>query len=172
MAALEGVASVLTGNIGFMGESFHNAEDALSFGAKRLAMNSEKPRSLKLRKAAATILAFGGIATFGGAAYHSFENKNENGSDIAIAIAAAAALVNTRVAFKAHSAENDGDKDEIVEGAHLDSKLHAAADAGTGWLYTGGLLLERYVPGTANYVVMFNGVVLLATAGTIFRRAN
>ncbi len=169
LAMGEATAAALTGNIGFIGEAFHNSADTISFFAKRRAMDAEKARSLRLRKVAAWVLASGSLAAFGGAAYHAVESKNEDASDAAIAVAIVAAAANSRVAFKAHSANHE-DSDEAVGHAHDDSKLHAITDAATGWIYAGSLAAERFVPGTADYAIMLNGAIATSAAGMMLGR--
>lgn len=171
LAAGELAAAAFTGNIGFIGEAFHNAADSISFFAKRRAMDAEKTKSRKLRKLAAGIFAFGGALAFTGAAMNQASNHNENASDIAVGIAFAAASVNTLIARKAHAA-NDHHHNEVLHEAHADSKLHAITDAGTGWLYVGGLIAEHHIPGAANYTVMINGAVATSAAAVMLRRVR
>jgi Co/Zn/Cd efflux system component len=176
MSAVQlGVAAV-TGNVGFAGESAHNAADAASFNAKRQALDCNPARARRLRKFAATILAVGGMVGIGGGGYKAVSGETENAGNLALGIAVAGATINTAVARRTHRAHHDHGPSENTSGqvydAHDDSKLHAVSDAGTGWLYVGGLLLERHVPGGANWLVMLNGSVSAAAATVTFRRIN
>jgi hypothetical protein len=176
MSAIQlGVATV-TGNVGFAGESAHNAADTVSFNAKRQALDCHPSRAKRLRKFAATILAIGGMVGIGGGGYKAVTSDTENAGNLAVGIAVAGATINTAIARRTHQAHHDHSTVESTSGqvhdAHDDSKLHALSDAGTGWLYVGGLLLERHVPGGANWLVMLNGSVSAAAATVTFRRIN
>src|SRR5579862_7573716 len=166
LAIGEAAAAAYFLNIGFLSETFHNAADSLSFLAKRRAMDTEKSKSINFRKIGAGIFIFGSLAGIGGAAARLVENGNEDASAAAIIVATAAAAANTRVAFRAHSAEHL-DHDHIVEGAHGDSKTHAMADAVTGWAYVGGLAAEHVFPIAGDITVMGMGAFSVGAAGII-----
>lgn len=193
MATMQVGASVLTGNLGFVGESLHNVGDGASFWAKRTAMNAEPKKSLRMRRIGASIFALGGVSGLSAAAYEFTSRYEESTSAIALGIAVACAGLNTYVAKRTHKAAKNEKTGEVVhlcdhdhhdhehEHAHaeekaasfikraalLDTKLHAFNDAGTGWLYVAGLALQKYgVHDAATYAVAANGV--LATAGASF----
>ncbi len=170
-AAQIGLASY-NGNVGFVGEAFHNASDAVSYGFKASSIESQaqsKQRALKLRRIAATVLAIGGIAGVGGGAYSAATGKNEDAGNLALAAAVAGATINSRIARKVHGAERSNtDNQEIT--AHDDGIFHSLMDMGTGWIYVGGLALERKIPGAANVAVMTNGVIMSGGAGLMLKR--
>lgn len=174
MAAGQMVAGLATGNLGFIGESAHNAADAASFDAKRRAMDCHPLRARRLRRLAATVLATGGIVGVGGGAYHMATGENEDARTGALVVAVAGATINTFIARRTHGASHGHDHDSHAHhhGAHEDSKLHAMTDAGTGWLYVGGLMLEHKIPGAANVAVMSNGAVSSLSAYVTFKRIN
>lgn len=169
MAAGQITASAATGNLGFAAEAVHNTADAVSFDAKRRAMNSPL-QARRLRKIAATILTVGGLGAISGGAYHAVLNENENAEPIALGIAVAGASINTIIARRAHNAvDHNGNHCHEAHGAHSDSKLHAITDAATGWLYVGGLALETRHPGTANYAVILNGMISTSAGLATFK---
>lgn len=187
MATMQVGASVLTGNLGFVGESLHNVGDGASFWAKRTAMNAEPKKSLRMRRIGASIFALGGVSGLSAAAYEFSSRYEESTSTLAVGIAIACAGLNTYVARRTHKAAKNEETGEVVhlcdhdhhdhdhgedlsvhkKAALLDTKLHAFNDAGTGWLYVAGLALQKYgVNDAATYAVAVNGA--LATAGASF----
>lgn len=162
MAVGQFITSAATGNIGFAVEAAHNTSDAVSFDAKRRAMGSPR-KARRLRRFAATILTVGGVAGVGGGVYQATHDKLEDSGNIALGIAVAGATINTMIAKRTHRAHNH---QHGPCGAHEDTKLHAVTDAGTGWLYVGGLALEQKYPGIANYAVALNGFIV-ASAGAM-----
>lgn len=199
MAAMQIGASALTGNLGFVGESLHNAGDSVSFWAKRSAMNTDPEKSLKRRRIAAYIFGMGGVAGLSAAAYEFTSRYEESTSTAAMSIAVACAALNTYVARRTHRAVKDETTGELVHmcdhdhthdehddehhhhhekemssqktAALLDAKIHAFNDAGTGWLYVFGLLGQKYgVHDAATWAVAVNGAI--ATTGATFTLAR
>lgn len=195
MATMQIGASALTGNLGFVGESLHNAGDSASFWAKRSAMNVDQEKSLKRRRIAAYIFGLGGVAGLSAAAYEFTSKYEESTSTAAMSIAIACAALNTYVARRTHRAVKDETTGEVVhmcdhdhshgehDGDHhhhhehekssqktaalLDAKIHAFNDAGTGWLYVFGLLGQKYgIHDAATWAVAANGAI--ATTGATF----
>ncbi len=174
MASMQIGASLLTGNLGFVGESLHNAGDSASFWAKRSAMNANPEKSLKRRRIAAYIFGLGGVAGLSAAAYEFTSRYEESTSTLAMSIAVSCAALNTYVAKRTHKAVKNEETGEVVHmcdhdhshdehehhhdhdhshshvhseqktAALADAKLHAFNDAGTGWLYVAGLLAQKY----------------------------
>lgn len=183
MGAIQVVAAIGTGNLGFVGESLHNIGDSASFWAKRSAMDAPPEIALRRRRLAASLFALGGASGIAAASYEFASRYQETTSTLAISIATACAGLNTYIARRTHSAvkndqtgetvplcghsHDDGAQSEQKQAAMLDTKLHALNDAGTGWLYVAGLGLQRYgVHDAATYAVAVNGVI--ATAGATF----
>lgn len=174
MAVMQVGASIATGNLGFVGESLHNAGDSVSFWAKRSAMNADPEKSLKRRRIAAYIFGMGGVAGLSAAAYEFTSRYEESTSTLAMSIAVSCAALNTYVAKRTHKAVKNEETGEVVHmcdhdhshdehehhhnhdhdhnhghseqktAALADAKLHAFNDAGTGWLYVAGLFAQKY----------------------------
>lgn len=167
MSAAQFVAAGAFGNIGFATEALHNAADSFSFEAKRRALTSNRKKALRLRKAAVGVLFVGGGLGLVGGAKQALNGESEDSSKEAVAVAVGGAVLNTYIAKKTHKAEHDhhSHNDACASGAHEDSKLHALTDAGTGCLYSAGLIAEAKYPGAANIAVMVNGGISLTAAG-------
>lgn len=201
MATMQVGASVLTGNLGFVGESLHNVGDGASFWAKRTAMNAEPKKSLRMRRIGASIFALGGVSGLSAAAYEFTSRYEESTSAIALGIAVACAGLNTYVAKRTHKAAKNEKTGEVVhlcdhddhdhehDHAHahaeekaasfikraalFDTKLHAFNDAGTGWLYVAGLALQKYgVHDAATWAVGLNGLATTCGAGFTLNRVR
>jgi hypothetical protein len=169
MAAGQFITSALTGNLGFATEALHNTSDAVSFEAKRRAMENSPRRSRNLRRSAAIILACGGLGALGGGAYQAAVGEHENAEIPAIGIAFAGAAINTYIARRTHNAHALHDDQAHCSGAHEDSKLHAVTDAATGWIYLGGLVAEHKVPGAANIAITVNGLITTSAGAMTIR---
>lgn len=192
MATMQVGASVLTGNLGFVGESLHNVGDGASFWAKRTAMNAEPRKSLRMRRIGASIFALGGVSGISAAAYEFTSRYEESTSTLAMGIAIACAGLNTYVAKRTHKAAKNEETGEVVhlcdhdhhhthdheedvssqkKAALFDTKLHAFNDAGTGWLYVAGLVLQKYgVHDAATWAVGLNGIAATSGAGFTLNR--
>lgn len=169
------IFGVFSGNYGFLTEAGHQAADAASWYAKANAMNKHTtpPRARRLRKFAATVLLVGGgLGIFGGLK-HIHDSTTEDSTWLEITGAAVGAAVNTAVARKTHGAESDGEhKHQHGAGAEIDAVVHVVTDMGTGWLYTAGLIGERYVPGIANYALVANGLLIGGAGAHTWARIN
>lgn len=197
MATMQIGASIATGNLGFVGESLHNAGDSASFWAKRSAMNTNHEKSLKRRRIAAYIFGLGGVAGLSAAAYEFTSRYEESTSTAAMSIAVACAALNTYVAKRTHKAVKDEVTGEVVNmcdhdhshdehehhhdkghseqkaAALADAKLHAFNDAGTGWLYVAGLFAQKYgVHDAATWAVAVNGAIATTGAGLTISRVQ
>lgn len=201
MATMQVGASVLTGNLGFVGESLHNVGDGASFWAKRTAMNAEPKKSLRMRRIGASIFALGGVSGISAAAYEFTSRYEESTSTLALGIAVACAGLNTYVAKRTHKAAKNEETGEVVhlcdhdhhdhthdheesvsvqkeadfqkKAALFDTKLHAFNDAGTGWLYVAGLALQKYgVHDAATFAVGLNGIAATSGAGFTLNRVR
>lgn len=195
MAVAQIGATLLTGNVGFIGEAAHNAGDAISFEAKARAMeNGDKDRvkSLRLRFGAASIFAAGGAAGLSAGTYELLTKHAENASTTALGVAIACAGLNTIVAKRAHRSVKleDGSLHSACDHAHehqeqsphveksqkveamIDTKLHAVSDAGTGWIYTAGLAAQAkgYGEHWAELAIISNGVISSLVASASLRR--
>lgn len=155
-----------TGNYGFMTESGHQAADAASLQAKANAMKESchPVRARRLRKAAASVLLFGGLMGIGGGLKHMYDDTSEHSSWIEITGAVVGAAVNTAIARKSHGATHNDNHDHGHSshsiGAEIDTVVHVMTDMGTGWLYAGALALEHQVPGIANAALIINGAAI------------
>src|SRR3990167_4606591 len=107
-------------------------------------------------------------------------------------IAIACAGLNTYVAKRTHKAAKNEETGEVVhlcdhdhhhthdheedvssqkKAALFDTKLHAFNDAGTGWLYVAGLVLQKYgVHDAATWAVGLNGIAATSGAGFTLNR--
>jgi hypothetical protein len=194
-------ASVVTGNLGFIGESVHNIGDGLSFEAKRRAIvEKDEMRSRRIRSFAARVFAVGGGFGVGAGAYEIVSRHAENTSYSAVAIAVGGAAINTIIAKRTHRAvvnQETGEVHAMCDHEHhhdhashhhdhghhsheeptqntaalIDTRLHAMSDAGTGWVYVGGLLAQKWgIHDAASFAVLANGVISSLSACFTLRR--
>jgi Co/Zn/Cd efflux system component len=177
--ALLGLAQVifgaLTGNIGFISESVHQASDSVSLGAKSKAMNSEcaPTHAKRLRRFAASILLTGGLIGVAGGVKHIHEGSTENHGQLEVIGATLGALVNTAVARRSHGATYGDETDNThSHGAAHDSTIHIMTDTATGWIYAGALVSEARVPGISNAALLLNGMIVGSAGMHTMHRIN
>lgn len=196
MSVCQAAATVVTGNMGFIGEAAHNLGDAASFAAKDRAIhasNEEESRSRSLRLGAAGIFAAGGVFGVSAGSYELMSSSTETASPTAIGIAVACAGLNTIIAKRAHRSVHDTEMDETISlcehhthshsekdpvarperyEALLDTKIHALSDAGTGWIYVSGLLAQAkgYGDHWSESAVLVNGGIASLSASFTLRR--
>ena len=159
LGAAQLVVGAISGNVGFMTESAHQAADSFSLKAKADAMNHAciPEKAHRLRKLAAKTLLAGGLAGIGGGAYHFATHSRESSEPIEVGAAVIGAAVNIAIAKKTHGAEHDNDGHEHHShgvGAATDTILHVVTDMGTGTLYAASLALENRFPGITNYTLI------------------
>lgn len=184
IAATQGFAGVISGNLGFIVEAAHNVGDAIAYAMRRGAMDPtvDKTSAMRLRQSGAGIMLAGGTVGAVGGFVNTIIGNHEIVNPAVLSFAIGATAVNAATAAVAYySRDSDpvdgsGASDHAHgghshhhhhhhhhrDGAHRDTKAHTIVDAMTGLLYTGGLLFEERFPGIANYAVIAAGVAYLA----------
>ena len=167
---------ILTGNVGFFAEAGHQVADSASLKAKADAMRVNcSPRKAKmLRRVGAGVLVAGGALGIGGALQHIHGGTIEDHGSLEVGAALSGAVINAVVAKRAHGADhsNHDHGHSHGTGAAVDAKIHMLTDMGTGAAYAGALLLEPYVPGISNPVLLLNGAAIGGAGVATLRRIS